>query len=115
MTVRMGKFIYENTIKVDIDDRVLAHLQVAIGNKLRRGESFFFSWRDDASLGNGRTSVWLHTQSSLTYKYYGSRQPQLSRAWLEALAITANSPAGLHVVPEPAGQPAEEDAMELLH
>ena len=35
----MGKFIYEGTVKVDFDDRLLAHLMVVISAKLRRGES----------------------------------------------------------------------------
>lgn len=105
----MGKFTYENNIKIDIEDRLLAHLQTVIGGKLRRGESFFFSWRDDPSVGDGRTSVWLHPQSSLVYKFYGSRQPEINRSWLEALAYVANSPAGLHVVPEPADELSMSD------
>lgn len=100
----MGKFIYEGAVKIEFEDRVLAHLQVAIVNKLRRGESFQFTWQEDSSIGGGRTSVWLNPQSSLVYKFYGSRLPALNPAWLEALAYTANSPAGLHVVPEPADQ-----------
>ncbi len=47
----MGKFMYE-TLRVDFEDRVLAHLQYVIGAKLRRRESFHFSWRDDASIGS---------------------------------------------------------------
>ena len=98
----MGKFIYENSVKVDFEDRALAHLQAVITGKLRRGESFTFSWKDDSSIGDGRTTVWMHANCSLVYKFYGSRPPQLSTAWLEALSHTANSPAGLHLVPEPA-------------
>jgi hypothetical protein len=98
----MGKFIYEGAIKADFDDRLLAHLQIVIGSKLRRGESFHFSWRDDPSIGDGRTTVWVHSQASLVYKFYGGRQPQLNRSWVDALAYTANSLTGLHVVPEPA-------------
>lgn len=98
----MGKFIYDNTVKVDFDDRTLTHLQIVIGNKLRRGESFHFTWRDDKSLGEGRTSVWLHPQASLVFKYYGSRAVAVNRDWTEALMFTANSPTGLHIVPEPA-------------
>ncbi|MEU1971586.1 ATP-dependent DNA ligase [Microbacterium sp. NPDC019599] len=97
----MGKFVYEGTVHVEFEDRVLAHLQFVIGVKLRRGESFHFSWRDDVSLGDGRTTVWLHPRSSIVYKYYGSRRPALNRAWLDALSITANSNSGLYVVPEP--------------
>jgi hypothetical protein len=97
----MGKFVYNGNIKVELEDRLLAHLQVAIVNKLRRGEAFQFTWRDDSSMGGGRTSIWVNPQSSLVYKFYGSRPPALNPAWLEALAYAANSPAGLHVVPEP--------------
>jgi hypothetical protein len=98
----VGKFIYEGSITVDLDDRILAHVQVVVGQKLRRGEPFHFTWREDPSVGDGRTSVWLHPAASLVYKYYGSRQPSLNRAWLEALTYTANSTNGLYIVPEPA-------------
>ncbi|GGO60573.1 hypothetical protein GCM10010910_06330 [Microbacterium nanhaiense] len=97
----MGKFIYSDTVKVEIEDRALAHLHVVIGTKLRRGEPFYFSWRDDSSLGDGRTSVWLHQALPLVFKFYGSRRPALNPAWIDALAYTANSSGGLHLVPEP--------------
>lgn len=102
----MGKFIYDSTVKVDFEDRLLAHLQLVIGAKLRRGESFHFTWKDDTSIGNGRTVVWVHPHVSLVYRFYGSRRPSINRAWIEALIYTANSPTGLYTVPEPA-----EDAM----
>ncbi|WEG09515.1 ATP-dependent DNA ligase [Microbacterium horticulturae] len=107
----MGKFIYEGAVRVDIEDRILAHLQLVISSKLRRGEPFPFSWRDDASIGDGRTSVWLHPQSSLVYKFYGSRLPPLNPAWIDALAYTANSTSGLYVVPEPVEHPGEPMAI----
>jgi hypothetical protein len=98
----MGKFIYDGTVKVDFDDRTLAHLQLVIGTKLRRGEPFHFTWKDDTSIGDGRTTVWLHPRCSLVYKYYGSRKPSLNMAWIDALVYTANSSSGLYLVPEPA-------------
>jgi hypothetical protein len=72
-----------------------------IGGKLRRGESFFFGWRDDPSSGDGRSSVWLHPMANISFKFYGSRLPAINRAWVDALMLTANSPGGLRVVPEP--------------
>ena len=39
--------VYHSTTTLMIDDRVLAHLQVVIINKLRRRESFTFTWRDE--------------------------------------------------------------------
>ena len=110
----MGKLTYESSIHVEFDDRVLAHLQIVIGSKLRRGEAFHFSWRDDVSVGDGRTTIWVHPRSSLVYKYYGSRRPTINRAWIDALAHTANSPSGLYLVPEPP-QPAEHAAADPQH
>lgn len=97
----MGKFIYDETVRVDFDDRVLAHLQAVIGSKLRRGEPFFFAWKEDVSVGSGRTAVWVHPSSTITFKFNGTRQPSLNRAWLDALMYTANAATGLYVVPEP--------------
>ena len=102
----MGKFIYEDLVRVDFEDRVLAHLQVVIGNKLKRGEPFYFQWKDDATIGGGRSSVWMHPAASFAFKYYGGRPPSLNRAWLDALMYTANAPHGLYVVPEPQGSSA---------
>lgn len=111
----MGKFIYDSTTKVDFDDRLLAHLQIVIGAKLRRGESFHFTWKDDASIGNGRTMVWIHPRVSLVYKFYGSKRPSINRAWIEALVFTANSPSGLYAVAEPAEDSSLVDALRGDH
>ena len=96
----MGKFIYEGGLKVDIEDRALTHVQLVITAKLRRGEPFSFTWGDDVSIGGGRTTVWIHAGSNLVFKYHGSRAPKVNRAWIDALAFTANSPSGLYLVHE---------------
>jgi hypothetical protein len=98
----MGKFNYNESTRAEIDDRLLLHLQIVIGTKLRRGEAFPFTWRDDASLGGGRTTVWVSASSTLIYRYHGSRMPSVNTQWLEALMTTANSPSGLYPVSEPA-------------
>lgn len=97
----MGKFVYEGTVNHEIEDRALTHLQLVMTAKLRRGEPFPFSWREDVSTGGGRISVWVQPSSSLVFKYYGSRQPEINRSWIDALAYTANTPGGLYLVPEP--------------
>jgi len=104
----VGKFVFEGQLKADFEDRLLFHIQTVVGAKLRRGESFHFTWKDDRSIGDGRTSIWLHPGSVITYKYYGGRQPTLSKAWIDALMYTANSPHGLYVVPEPAPAARQE-------
>ena len=74
----MGKLAYDRSLTIDFDDRTLAHLQIVIGMKMRRGESFYFSWKDDQQVGDGRTSIWLHPTIPLVYKYYGSRSPAIN-------------------------------------
>lgn len=97
----MGKLTYDSSLTVDFEDRVLAHLQLVIGAKLRRGESFFMSWKDDPAIGDGRSTLWLYPSVPLAFKFAGSRPPAVNRAWIEALMLTANSTAGLQIVPEP--------------
>ncbi|PCE13889.1 ATP-dependent DNA ligase [Microbacterium sp. SZ1] len=106
----MGKFIYEGGPKVDIDDRALTHLQLVMTAKLRRGEPFSFTWKEDASIGGGRVTVWVHAGSSMVFRYTGGRQPSINRAWVDALAFTANAPSGLYLTPEPTeGTKLEQD------
>jgi hypothetical protein len=100
----MGRFIYEGSIRTEVEDRALSHLQLVITAKLRRGEPFNFTWREDPSIGGGRTTVWMHGGSALVYRFLGSRQPSINRRWIEALAYTANAPTGLYLVPEPQDQ-----------
>jgi hypothetical protein len=97
----MGTLTYDSTLTVDFEDRVLAHLQLVIGAKLRRNEAFYFSWKDDTSIGNGRSTLWMHPTIPLHYKYHGGRPPSINRAWVDELMLTANTPAGLQLVSEP--------------
>lgn len=101
----MGRFVYEGTQKMDLEDRALTHLQLVVTAKLRRAEPFAFSWRDDPSIGGGKTTVWVHPQANIVFQFFGSRRPAVNRAWVDALAFTALGPNGLHMVPEPAGSP----------
>lgn len=97
----MGKLQYDNSLSIEFDDRVLGHLQIVIGMKLRRNESFYFSWKDDQRVGNGRTTIWLHPTIPLVFKFYGSRPPALNREWIAALEQSANTSPGLQIVEEP--------------
>lgn len=106
----MGTLTYDVDHKLDIDDRTLAHLQIVIGTKLRRGESFNFTWVKDVASGSGRTTIWLDPAISLTYDFLGSKQAVMNRAWIEALMHAANSTAGLMIVPEPVSTPQTSTA-----
>ncbi|MCU1478574.1 MAG: hypothetical protein JWQ64_3267 [Subtercola sp.] len=98
----LGKLIYgPQGAEFDFEDRLLAHLRVVIVMKLRRRESFTLSWDLDSDAGSGRMCVWLDSSVPLQFRFYGSREPALNRAWVDALASVAASSAGLLPLPEP--------------
>ena len=97
----MGTLTYDSTLTADFDDRTLAHIQFVVGAKLRRDEAFYFTWKDDSSMGDGRSTIWVHPSVPLAFKFVGSRVPTINREWVDALMLSANSSAGLHVLPEP--------------
>ncbi|WKK73021.1 hypothetical protein Q0F99_09270 [Rathayibacter oskolensis] len=71
-------------LEIEFEERVLAHLKVAVLSKLRRNEAFSLSWSEDASTGHGRSSVWLHpsvpcTSASRRRTSPGSTAPGSSR------------------------------------
>lgn len=101
--------MYDGNQKVEINDRALHHLQVVITTKLRRGEPFLFTWREDPSIGGGRNSVWMHPGCNLVFKYSRGKVPDLNRHWVEMLAFTANAPSGLYLVHEPENEPNSRD------
>ena len=101
----MGKFIYNSSQReIEIDDRVLAHLRVAILNKLRRSESFAMTWEHGVENGSGRTTFWLHESIPLQFVFSGNRAPKLNRLWIEQLLLAANSTAACSTCPSPTRQ-----------
>jgi hypothetical protein len=105
----MGYFTYEQLV-VNIDDRTLAHLQVVIVNKLRKGERFLMSWKDSPSVGDGRSAVWISPDSAIHFKFEGSRPPMLNRQWIQALHKSADSSRGLIVTAEEGQLPRLADS-----
>ena len=96
----MGKLVYgEGAYSLELDDRLLAHLQIVIGAKLRRREAFYFSWVSD---DGKRNSVWVQHSIPLRYHYDDATQHVINREWLESLTISANGASGLTVTDEPA-------------
>ncbi|OII10956.1 ATP-dependent DNA ligase [Curtobacterium sp. MCBA15_009] len=107
----MGQLIYDGEpLDLRIDDRALTHLQIVIVNMLRRDHRFAFSWRDDVVHGDGRSTIWLHPQVSLHFKFTGSRTPSINRSWLEDLYAAATSGSGLVLTPEPSDTSTAADS-----
>jgi hypothetical protein len=105
----MGTLKY-GTADYEIDDRVLAHLRVVIVQKLRRRESFLLSWDHHAVNGGGRTSLWVTDGVLLAFTFFGSRQANLDREWLDRMMSASHSVMGLNLEEVPEVPPGEDAA-----
>ena len=95
----MGAFHYGSPAATfELDDRVLAHLELVMMAKLRRQESFSFALAEDD--GSRRQAMWISPLVALRFSYVAP-MPEINKKWLQDLVDTANSPGGLRVVPEP--------------
>lgn len=92
----MGQFLYDNSRAIEVDDRTLAHLQVVIIDKLRRGECFSLSLSD----GKRLAMMWVSPFTPLQFVYEG-RPVRLNRIWVEELATNAGFSGVLASTPEP--------------
>jgi hypothetical protein len=96
----MGRFIHPAVGPVWFHDRVLAHLQIVIGTKLRRREGFFLNWHDHENVEAVQTSVWIDPSIPLGFTYDSDAAPEVNRSWLEVLITSSNSAAGLRLTDE---------------
>jgi hypothetical protein len=98
----MGYLIYgDSKLVIGFDDRTLAHLQLVISAKMRRGENFFMSWQDSFASGSGRSALWMDRAIPLMFKFSQNTAEPIRREWIEVLNRTADSNGGLQVVAEP--------------
>ncbi|WP_233198276.1 ATP-dependent DNA ligase [Cryobacterium sp. Y50] len=95
----MGSLTYDRVV-VEFEDRMLAHLQLVIVQKLRHDESFLLSWRDATVVGDGRSAAWLHPAIPLYFKFAGGHAPTINPNWVAQLTRAANSCQGLVVTAE---------------
>lgn len=103
----MGQLVYNSSTWIEMDDRTLAHLQIVIGAKLRRGERFPFRWALDADDGeiNG---LWIAPGVSLRFTYDRADLPEINLNWIDVLTASANSDLGLQMVAEPVSEVSED-------
>jgi hypothetical protein len=95
----VGRLVYGTTV-YELEDRLLAHLQIVVSTKLRRGENFFVSWRNKTASGSGRQSVWIDNGIHLAFEYDGAGIPKVNREWVEVLGSSAASGFGLQLTDE---------------
>jgi hypothetical protein len=97
----MGTLFYSETgTPIQIEDRTLAHLKVAITTKLRRGESFTLSWQHRSDQPRGRSTIWMHPTIPLRFVFDEPERPDLNKVWLDQLMRSANSTGGIQLVEE---------------
>ncbi|MFN3708015.1 ATP-dependent DNA ligase [Microcella sp.] len=101
----MGQFIYggSSTNSFEIDDRTLAHLEIAIGTKFRRNESFVLTLRGrELPAGSGYREFWMHPAIWMQFRI---DRPTAARpinpAWVAAMVAAASTERGLSLIREP--------------
>lgn len=95
----MGSIRYDGDT-LHFEDRLLAHLQIVLVQKLRAAEPFLMSWVNATAAGSGRTSIWIQPGVPLRFDFDGSRGVSIDRDWLQTLQRSASSPTGLIVTGE---------------
>lgn len=111
----MGTLFYGTQAReIVIEDRLLAHLEVAMLSKMRRREPFALSWLEPDDEERGlRQAVWVSDATELVFVYSSPGMPTLNRAWIEALAIGADK-GNLHLRPEPVKDEPSRQAQDLI-
>lgn len=96
----MGRLHYGDR-PYTFEDRALIHLQVVVGAKLRRMESFFLTWTPTEQGGSGRSSIWLHPGIHLVFEFTDQDAIRLNSEWVKTLTDSSNSGGGLLLTNEP--------------
>ncbi|WP_449278845.1 DUF7882 family protein [Leucobacter sp. GX24907] len=92
----MGTLIYNDTLRLRIDDRTLEHLRFVVFEKLRKKESFALTWVDcKSSKQAASTSIWISSEIPIGFQLSGESEAELSREQLETLMKMSYSNRGL--------------------
>lgn len=108
----MGFLYYgNNSYAVEIDDRPLAHLKVAVLTLLRANKSIAFSFERPMEQGSGRETLWISPSSEIRFRFNGSRPPLINEPWVRSIIATSEAPTGMRMVVEPSE--VVEDALAM--
>nr|WP_167047894.1 hypothetical protein [Microbacterium halimionae] len=106
----MGQLIYGVAPAIQIDDWGLYHLQSVMLSKLRRDESFSFSWDNEPDVDGDEAlptpglhgTVWISKSTPLYFSYDEPRAKPLNPKWIATLAGAAGKNSGaFRLLPEP--------------
>lgn len=95
----MGRMFYGMTEQaIEMEDRLLAHVQSVVLTKLRRGESFSISWKHDGE--PVRETIWVHSSIPLRIVLDDADAGSIDRDILVRLVEAANSNRGMDLSSE---------------
>ncbi len=83
----------------EIDDRTLAHVELVVVAKLRRNEAFALT----IDTADGRSTIWINAAATLRFDT-AAGEHDINREWLDQLIDSANTTAGMRILPEPAAR-----------
>ncbi|MFJ4038604.1 hypothetical protein ACIPVB_11015 [Microbacterium sp. NPDC090007] len=89
-------FYGSDTAPISLPDRLMGYIKVIASTKLRRGESFTFTWTGVEG-ETGRSTIWLQPAIPLRFVFDSPEPEQLVGDYLRALADQANAASGLVV------------------
>lgn len=96
----MGQLVYAASTPFDFDDRLLSHVKIVVGAKLRRKESFYLSWTVPSAKGSGRITVWLSPSIPLQFRFRNNAPGDINRVWIRALELSALGDSGVVIIEE---------------
>lgn len=97
----MGTLRYGRRQQYEFDDRTLEHLRAVIVARLRRKESFFFSWQRRGGGHADDVCLWITPTIPIAFEFDSAERVRLSRAWVQMLLRSSYSEQGLVLAPEP--------------
>lgn len=96
----MGMLMYADTAGIQVEDRLLEHLRLAVGSRLRRGESFMLNLVTTDNGNSLRRNLWISPSIPLQFIAFGSRTPQVNKTWVQAMGDTEDSTGTMTVMTE---------------
>jgi hypothetical protein len=99
-TVRSVGTLFYDGVAIEMNDRTLSHVKIAIIQKMRRAESFTFSWVHSAEENPGRSTIWLHPSIPIRFEFENPVQPELNTRWIESILRSASTTGGILLTEE---------------
>ena len=94
----MGTLHFGSTrTPLHLDDRLLAHLEIVITSKLRRGEGLLLWWVQPGDDTPRRGACWITSATELLYLFDSVDVVAIDRDELERLSVESNSSRGIQL------------------